>query len=88
MRIPLRQSRSKQAVEENISVVLSELLPLLRIEHCRLELVQFSAESGLLEVGIDGGCPDCSVSPATFSHAIAAHVKMRVPEVRDVRLTA
>jgi len=59
---------------------------MLRIEHCRLELVEFDQPSGLLLIRIEGNCPDCSVSPSIFATGIAAHVKQRVVEVSEVRL--
>ena len=74
-------------MEASISTVLTEVQPLLRIDHCRIELVNFSRESGVLIVSMGGSCPDCDISPAVFSTAIEAHVKMRVPEVREVRIT-
>ncbi|MEO8193541.1 MAG: NifU family protein [Gemmatimonadales bacterium] len=83
-----RSNDGQSALEARISAVLVEVQPLLRIEHCRLELVNFSAESGLLTLGMDGVCPDCDVSPATFSTAIEAHLRMRVPEIREVRISA
>lgn len=66
--------------------MLEGVTPLLRIEHCRLELDGFVAESGLLTVRIGGSCPDCAGSPAMFATAIEAHIKLRVPEVREVRI--
>jgi Fe-S cluster biogenesis protein NfuA len=86
--LPLRSRKPAPGIEARISAVLVEVEPLLRIDHCRLELVQFSAESGIAVLAIDGGCPDCEVSPATFSAAIKAHIMRRVPEVREVRISA
>ncbi|MEO8578333.1 MAG: NifU family protein [Gemmatimonadales bacterium] len=82
----LRRGRTTAVVERNISAVLLEVTPLLRMEHCRLELEEFAADSGLLKVRIEGSCPDCLGSPAMFATAIEAHVKQRVPEVREVRI--
>jgi Fe-S cluster biogenesis protein NfuA len=86
MRSIRRTGRAHPTVEARVAAILVEVEPLLRIDHCRLKLVEFSRESGILTLAIDGGCPDCDVSPATFSTAIAAHVKMRVPEVREIRI--
>jgi Fe-S cluster biogenesis protein NfuA len=83
-----KSGRSKLAIEESISTVLVEVQPLLRIEHCRLELVEFDQPSGLLVIRIEGNCPDCSVSPSIFATGIAAHVKQRVTEVTEVRLAS
>ena len=84
----LRRGRGRAAtvVESSISAVLLEVTPLLRMEHCRLELEEFESASGLLKVRIEGTCPDCLGSPAMFATAIEAHVKQRVPEVREVRI--
>ena len=81
-----KSGRSQLAIEESISTVLVEVTPMLRIEHCSLELVSFDSATGLLEIRIEGNCPDCSVSPSIFATGIAAHVKQRVVEVSEVRL--
>lgn len=83
----LRSQKSVPRIEARISAILVEVEPLLRMEHCRLELVDFSSESGVAVLAIAGGCPDCEVSPATFSTAIQAHIMMRVPEVREIRIS-
>jgi Fe-S cluster biogenesis protein NfuA len=80
--------KTSSKIEARISTILLEVEPLLRIEHCRIELVSFAPDSGALTLRIGGACPDCDVSPATFAPAIAAHVKQRVPEVREVILSA
>jgi Fe-S cluster biogenesis protein NfuA len=86
MRVSGRSGRSQAAVEANIKAELIEVRPLIRIDHCRIELVAFSSETGLLTIMLDGSCPDCSVSPATFATAIEAHLKMKIPEIREVRI--
>lgn len=77
---------SGKAVEGRIALVLTDVAPILRIEHCALEIAEFDEASGQLTVGIRGSCPDCLGSPAMFATAIEAHVKQRVPEVRGVRI--
>jgi Fe-S cluster biogenesis protein NfuA len=85
MRVLKRTTNDQAAIEQRISAILSEVLPLLRIEHCTLRLARFS--SGIAVLEISGGCPDCSVSPVTFTAAIQAHIRMRIPEVREVRIS-
>ena len=80
------RGRTVTVVKESISAVLLDVTPLLRMEHCRLELEEFESASGVLKVRIHGSCPDCLGSPAMFATAIEAHVKQRVPEVREVRI--
>ena len=84
----LRRSSADRAtgLEERIALVLSDVAPLLRIEHCSLELSEFDPGSGDLTVAIKGTCPDCVGSPAIFATAIEAHVKQRIPDVRRVRI--
>lgn len=79
-------SKAQEKVEAKISAVLVEVEPLLRIDHCRIQLLDFSPDSGVLTIGIDAACPDCGISAATFSTAIEAHIRMKVPEVREVRV--
>ncbi len=75
-------------IEQNITNVLAEVGPLLRIEHCSIEIAGYTEATGQLMLRIDGTCPDCELSPATFMPAIEAHLKLRVPEVREVRVIA
>ena len=82
-----RSAKKLSGIEAKISAILAEVEPMLRMEHCRLELVDFSPKSGVAIVRIDGGCSDCVVSPATFTPAIQAHIRMRLPEVREVRIS-
>jgi Fe-S cluster biogenesis protein NfuA len=83
-----KSGRTQAAIEESISTVLVEVQPMLRIEHCTLEMVEFDSSTGLLVIRIEGNCPDCSVSPSIFATGIAAHVKQRVVEVSEVRLAS
>ncbi|MBA2706689.1 MAG: NifU family protein [Gemmatimonadaceae bacterium] len=83
-----RAVRSEAAVAETIGEILVQLGPALRIGHCSLDVAEFVAATGLVTVRIQGECPDCDVSPATFLTAIEAHLKLRVPEVREVRLVS
>lgn len=76
----------QRSIETRIERVLGEVAPLLRMEHCRFELGRFVESSGELTVRITGTCPDCAGSPAMFATAIEAHVKQKVPEVRQVNL--
>lgn len=77
-------SRNVQTVEQSITMVLAELRPLIRIEHTRIEIAEYSDVTGRLVLRMDGACPHCELSPATFMPAIEAHLKLRVPQVREV----
>jgi Fe-S cluster biogenesis protein NfuA len=73
------------AIEARIAHALDDLRPLLRIEDCDLSLVRWDAVAGLAVIRVEGGCPDCGATAATYIQGIAAHLRRHVPEVRDVR---
>lgn len=77
--------RGNPAVEARIRHALAELRPLLRIEECGLHLVEFDAAAGVAVLRIEGGCPDCEMPAVTYLEGIAAHLRLRIPEVREVR---
>lgn len=81
-----RAASGSPGVEQRIESVLHDLAPLLRIEHCTLQLAAFDPASGNLTLRIAGSCPDCMGSPAMFSTAIEAHVRQRVVEVSRVTI--
>jgi Fe-S cluster biogenesis protein NfuA len=85
----LRRNRSRpQAdVEQHIRAELAEILPILRIEECALELQGFDPESGTATLLVTGACPDCEASVATFIQGIETQLKLRVAELRGVLLT-
>lgn len=85
----LRRNRARpQAdVEHHIRHELEEILPILRIEECVIELAGYDAESGTATLLVTGGCSDCNASAATFIRGIEAQLRMRVSELRGVVLT-
>jgi len=72
-------------VDDRIRESLQELRPLLHIQEATVELVQFEAESGTAVLRVEGDCPDCELSAANMIEGIGAHLRARVPEVKDVR---
>lgn len=85
----LRRNRSRpQAdVELHIRAELAEILPILRIEECALELQGFDPESGTATLLVTGACPDCDASAVTFIQGIETQLKLRIAELRQVLLT-
>ena len=72
-------------VDDRIRGTLLELRPLLHIQEATVELVQFDADSGTAVLRVEGDCPDCEMSAANMIEGIGAHLRARVPEVKDVR---
>lgn len=81
-----RRKRKEAEVVARITTVLAEVGPLLRIDHCRIEVTEYTAADGRVTLRVDASCPDCELSPATFMPGIEAHLRQRVPEVREVRV--
>ncbi len=85
----LRRNRSRPQpdVEHHIRTELAEILPILRLEACAIELQGFDPESGAATLLVTGACPDCDASAVTFIQGIETQLKLRVSELRSVLLT-
>jgi Fe-S cluster biogenesis protein NfuA len=81
------RSRSQADVEHHIRSELDEILPILRIEKCAIELQGFDAASGTATLLVTGACPDCDASAVTFIQGIETQLRLRVSELRSVLLT-
>ncbi len=84
-RLLRRKQRSRAEVEDHIRAELAVILPMLRIEHCAIEVESFDPESGTARLTVKGGCPDCGVSPVTFMQGIETQLKRRVAELEAVK---
>ena len=82
-----KRSRPQKDVEHQIRHELAEILPILRIEQCAIELQAFDPSTGTAVLVIRGACPDCEVSPATFIQGIEVQLKLRISELKAVLAT-
>jgi Fe-S cluster biogenesis protein NfuA len=82
-----KRSRLQADVEDNIRRELAEILPILRIDQCALELQAFDPVSGTATLMVTGACPNCEASAVTFIQGIETQLKLRVAELRSVMLT-
>ena len=57
----------------------------LRLDEALIELVEFERRTGVAVLRMRGDCPDCAMSVSTLREGIEAHLRMRVPEMREVR---
>lgn len=78
-------SRRQQVIEARIRDALVSLRPLLGHVSSGVELVRFEATEGVAVLRVEGDCPDCDLTAAMLIEGIAAHLRMQVPEVLDVR---
>jgi Fe-S cluster biogenesis protein NfuA len=58
---------------------------MLHIDPAMIELVRFDQQTGTAVLRLEGNCPDCGLSAAMLFEGIAAHLRRRVPELKDVR---
>jgi Fe-S cluster biogenesis protein NfuA len=87
MSVLRKRSRSQADVEHHIRHELAEILPILRIEQCAIELQAFDAETGTAVLFVKGGCAECDCSPATFMQGIETQLKLRISELKAVLAT-
>lgn len=74
------------SVDERIRGAIAGLRPLLRLsDPPTIDLVSFDGRSGLAVLRLGGGCPDCEMPVEALMQGIEAHLKHRVPEIREVR---
>jgi Fe-S cluster biogenesis protein NfuA len=81
----MKGARSDRDIDNRIRETLLEVRPLLHIAEAHIELVQFEEQTGTAVLRVEGDCPDCAMSAANMMEGIAAHLRSRVPEVKDVR---
>lgn len=61
---------------------------MLRLDRAVIELVSFERSTGVAVLRLHGDCPDCEMSVSALRDGIEAQLRMRVPEVREVRSLA
>jgi Fe-S cluster biogenesis protein NfuA len=79
-----RGTRGDNDVDTRIRETLGEIRALLHMD-ATIDLVQFEEQTGLAALRVEGDCPDCDLSAANMMEGICAHLRARVPEVKDVR---
>jgi Fe-S cluster biogenesis protein NfuA len=79
-----RGTHGENDIDDRIRETLNDIRPLLHME-ATIELVQFEEQTGVAVLRVEGDCPDCDMSAANMIEGIGAHLRARVPEVKDVR---
>jgi Fe-S cluster biogenesis protein NfuA len=80
--------RPRQTIEQRIADALAQVAVMLRLNQAVIELVEFERRTGVAVLRLHGDCPDCEMSVSTLRDGIEAHLRLRVPEVREVRAVA
>ena len=58
---------------------------MLHLQEAAVELVRYEAATGVATLRFEGDCPDCDMSALTLRQAVEAHLRTRIPELRQVR---
>ena len=77
-----KRSRPQSEIEHDIRHGLAEILPILHIDDCAIELDGFDPATGTAVVHVTGGCQDCDASAVTFMQGIEVQLKRRVSELK------
>lgn len=79
------RTRASADVEKRIRQRLTEIGPILHAETLGIELVDFELETGVAVLRFRGDCPDCEMTASMLRDGVEAHLRLHVPEVREVR---
>ncbi len=79
-----KRARPQADVEHHIRDELAAILPILRIDHCAIELEAFDPTTGTAVLHVMGGCKDCDASAVTFMQGIEVQLKRRISELKLV----
>jgi Fe-S cluster biogenesis protein NfuA len=78
------RNRAQGDIEHDIRHELAEILPILRIEDCAIELDGYDPATGTAVLHVTGGCQDCNASALTFMQGIEIQLKRRITELKFV----
>lgn len=79
-----KRSRPQAEIEHDIRHGLAEIMPILRIDDCAIELDVFDPATGTAVLHVTGVCQDCNASAVTFMQGIEVQLKRRVTELKFV----
>ncbi|MGD8277391.1 MAG: NifU family protein [Gemmatimonadota bacterium] len=72
-------------VRNRIEEVLETIRPALRSDGGDVELIDFDAEDGVVQLRLMGACGSCPVSMMTLKRGIEQRLTAAVPEVREIQ---
>ena len=71
-------------MEQRIEALLELVRPRLALHGGNVTFVDFSPESGLVRVKMEGACQGCPLSQLTLKAGIEALLKGEIPEIQEV----
>jgi Fe-S cluster biogenesis protein NfuA len=76
--------RDMETIEDQIEKVLEQIRPALRMDGGGIELVSFDAETGVVQVRMQGACVGCPMSEITLKMGVEAALMDALDEVKEV----
>jgi Fe-S cluster biogenesis protein NfuA len=80
-----RGDSNRSDVAARIRETLATLGPMLHLSSAAVELVSYQAATGVAVLRFEGDCPDCEMSALTLRQAVEAHLRTKIPELREIR---
>lgn len=74
-----------QETEQKIKAVLEEVRPGLQADGGDLAFVSYNADTGCVNVELQGACQGCPMATVTLKMYVEQELKAAVPEVQEVR---
>ncbi len=75
-------------MEKDILVQIEEVLvrirPALRLDGGGIELVAYHADTGIVEVKMQGACVGCPLSQVTLKMGVECALKDAIPSIKEV----
>lgn len=71
-------------MEDKIKENLEKIRPHLQMDGGDVEFINFNAESGVLQVKLQGACAGCPMSQVTLQEGIAKMLMEEIPEIKKV----
>ena len=82
--LPMAQPGLKGQKLAQVQAALDEIRPALQFDGGDAELVDFSLDTGVVQLRMHGACQGCGMSTLTLQAGIERILKERVPEVTAV----
>lgn len=71
--------------KDQLNKILDNIRPALERDGGDLQLVNFDAKQGIVEISFQGACANCPLSDVTLKHLIEAEIKGQMSGIKEVR---
>ena len=78
------QPNANNALIDKVTEVISQVRPLLQADGGNIELVGVAADSGVVQVRLQGACKGCPGAAMTLKMGVERLLKDKVPGITEV----